>query len=281
MSFDAKNLVLRVALAVVAIPLVLWIALTGGRLLMALSAGLILVAAWEWVRLCDIGRMRWLSMYGVLAPLALGAAWWPLGGGAWAPTAVALVLVAFMLALTGPWAQIGALRAVGGMVLGTFYIGLFGLMVPISEGFRVAGIVEGGRVLATIFAIVWVGDTFAYVGGTTLGRHRLAPRVSPRKSWEGAIFGFIGAVIGAFLGGWLFHVHALPTVELAGIGAFIGVIGQLGDLAESMIKRDSGVKDSSALLPGHGGVLDRFDSFLFSLPVVWGWMLLRPWLLGT
>jgi phosphatidate cytidylyltransferase len=118
-----------------------------------------------------------------------------------------------------------------------------------------------------LFASIWLCDSAAYFAGRALGRTKLFERVSPKKTWEGAAAGFVFA-IGAFL---LARVLVLPylTVTSAVVcGAIVGVFGQVGDLAESLLKRDAGVKDSSALIPGHGGVLDRFDSLLFVSPLV-------------
>lgn len=125
----------------------------------------------------------------------------------------------------------------------------------------------GGWTVLSIFASIWACDSGAYFAGRAFGRHRLFERVSPKKTWEGAIAGFLAA-IGAFL---LMRALALPylSVPQAVIcGVIVGVFGQLGDLAESLLKRDAGIKDSSALIPGHGGVLDRFDSILFVSPLL-------------
>lgn len=114
----------------------------------------------------------------------------------------------------------------------------------------------------------WFGDTAAYYVGRTFGRHKLAPNVSPKKSWEGAI----GSVFGAVLFGVIYMGYFLPDVpywKVVLIAACANIAGQGGDLAESAMKRGAGVKDSSNLLPGHGGWLDRVDSSLFALPVVW------------
>jgi phosphatidate cytidylyltransferase len=117
-------------------------------------------------------------------------------------------------------------------------------------------------------ALSWVGDIAAYYIGRSLGRHRLAPRVSPKKSWEGS-----GASVAAsVLFGWLFLRWTLPQVPVwhaIPLAAAGNVAGQLGDLVESAIKRGAGVKDSGTILPGHGGFLDRVDSTLFALPVVY------------
>jgi phosphatidate cytidylyltransferase len=124
-----------------------------------------------------------------------------------------------------------------------------------------------------LFAIVWLGDTAAYYVGSRIGRHKMAPVVSPKKSWEGAAAGFLtGVVAAAVWSVWrLARLH--PGVLLLAAGT--AVAAQIGDLVESMIKRGAGVKDSGSILPGHGGLLDRFDALLFATPV----MLIGAWLL--
>jgi len=122
--------------------------------------------------------------------------------------------------------------------------------------------------LMLALALSWVGDIAAYYVGRSLGRHKLAPRVSPKKSWEGAA----ASVAGSMLFGWLFLRGVLPSVpawQAVVLAAAGNVAGQLGDLVESAIKRGAGVKDSGTILPGHGGFLDRVDSTLFTLPVVY------------
>jgi phosphatidate cytidylyltransferase len=117
-------------------------------------------------------------------------------------------------------------------------------------------------------ALNWVGDTAAYYAGRYFGRHKLAPRVSPAKTWEGAI----ASVLASLLFGLLYlgkYVSQLPLWSVAAMAILGNMAGQLGDLAESAIKRGAGMKDSGNLLPGHGGVLDRMDSSLFSLPAVY------------
>lgn len=115
--------------------------------------------------------------------------------------------------------------------------------------------------------VSWTGDTGAYYVGRVIGRHRLAPRISPAKSWEGAV----ASVITAAAVGTLYCAYLLPSVPLigaVGLTAVTNVAGQIGDLAESAMKRGAGVKDSGTTLPGHGGWLDRVDSALFAIPVV-------------
>lgn len=117
-------------------------------------------------------------------------------------------------------------------------------------------------------ALNWAGDSTAYYVGRTLGKHKLAPVVSPKKTWEGAA----GSVAGSLLFGLLYMGHFMPRVpiwEIAVLAIIGNIAGQLGDLAESAMKRGAGVKDSGTLLPGHGGILDRVDSSLFAIPAVY------------
>jgi len=126
----------------------------------------------------------------------------------------------------------------------------------------------GGYTVISILACIWICDTAAQFVGLKYGKHKLFPRVSPNKSWEGAISGFIAAVATALLA--QYTVLPFFTVgECLVIGAVVGAFGQLGDLAESLLKRDARVKDSSQIIPGHGGMLDRFDSLLFVSPILY------------
>jgi phosphatidate cytidylyltransferase len=125
----------------------------------------------------------------------------------------------------------------------------------------------GGATVIALFAAIWICDSAAYFAGKAFGRHLLFERVSPNKTWEGAVAGCVAA-IGAFL---VARALVLPYLPLAGAivcGAVVGIFGQVGDLAESLLKRDAGVKDSSTIIPGHGGVLDRFDSLMFVSPLI-------------
>ena len=117
-------------------------------------------------------------------------------------------------------------------------------------------------------ASIWICDSAACFLGTAFGKHKLFPRVSPNKSWEGAVAGFIFAIV-AMIAAKAVVLDELNLTDAVVIGFIIGTIGQIGDLVESLIKRDAGVKDSSQLIPGHGGIFDRFDSLLFTSPAVY------------
>ncbi len=125
----------------------------------------------------------------------------------------------------------------------------------------------GAWTVLTIFVSIWICDSAAYFAGRAFGKHKLFERVSPKKTWEGAIAGFLGA-IAAFLVMQSLVLPYLTVVQALICGVIVGIFGQLGDLVESLLKRDAGVKDSSSLIPGHGGVLDRFDSILFVSPLL-------------
>jgi phosphatidate cytidylyltransferase len=185
----------------------------------------------------------------------------------------------------------GALANIAATILGVFYVafslgsfvGIRELFVPadfpVYAHFTVPGPsvpreIEaqiyswGGFTVLSIFGAIWLCDSAAYFAGRAFGRHKLFPRVSPNKTWEGALAGFAAAVL-VFV---LFQRLLLPYLSLRDAvvcGAVVGVFGQIGDLTESLLKRDAGVKDSSSLIPGHGGVLDRFDSLLFVAPLLY------------
>jgi len=154
--------------------------------------------------------------------------------------------------------------------------GISGISISIALGFgllaRLRMDFQSPWVMFIPLLICWLGDSLAYFAGSAFGRHKLAPSISPAKSWEGFFAGVAGAIGGAVLAGSVGAEFPLLTMLIAGVaGGFAAVIG---DLLESAMKRDAGVKDSGAFLPGHGGFLDRFDSILAVVPVVWALLFL-------
>jgi phosphatidate cytidylyltransferase len=131
----------------------------------------------------------------------------------------------------------------------------------------------GARLILALFIIVWFGDTGAYFLGSAFGKHKLAPRVSPKKSWEGALGNVLGNLGGAFLMRAFVCTQWTPVDAIA-IGLLLGLVGQLGDLVESTWKRSAGVKDSNIgiSIPGHGGMLDRVDSLVFAAPALYAYV---------
>lgn len=128
---------------------------------------------------------------------------------------------------------------------------------------------ENSSMLFCIFIFLWLNDSGAYLVGSTIGKHRLFERISPKKSWEGFWGGLILSVLAGYLIGqflWNNFYDNRPPLLFAGLGLVVSIFGTLGDLTESLLKRTAGVKDSSNLIPGHGGILDRIDSLLFAVP---------------
>jgi len=156
----------------------------------------------------------------------------------------------------------------------TVFAALFlGTLLGYQVGLRGLGDEVGGDLVFFLFLVVWGGDAAAYYVGSSLGRHFLTPRISPRKTVEGAAAGIAGGVLAAFLARiWFFQ--QLRPLDCVVAGSLLGAAGILGDLVESMWKRGSGLKDSASLVPGHGGILDRCDSLLFGGPILYYYFLL-------
>lgn len=164
-----------------------------------------------------------------------------------------------------------AINNLGSTLLGIFYIGFFAASIlNLREFYNTSAFTysQGGYLILAILVSIWLCDSAAYFIGSAYGLHKLMPRVSPKKSWEGAIAGFIFAVIGMIAAKSLV-LDFLTITNAIVIGIIVGLFGQIGDLVESLIKRDANVKDSSAIIPGHGGIFDRFDSLLFTAPIVY------------
>lgn len=169
-----------------------------------------------------------------------------------------------------------AINNIGSTLLGIFYIGIFSASIINLRQFYADSVFtysQGGYLILSILISIWLCDSAAYFIGSAYGLHKLIPRISPKKSWEGAIAGFIFSVVGMVVSK-SFMLEFLSLTDAIIIGIIIGVFGQIGDLVESLIKRDTNVKDSSSIIPGHGGILDRFDSLLFTAPIVYLYLLL-------
>ncbi len=154
--------------------------------------------------------------------------------------------------------------------------GITGISIALALGFGLLAKLrldfQSPWVMFVPLLICWLGDSLAYFAGSAFGQHKMAPTISPAKSWEGLIAGIAGAVGGAVLAGTV--GAGFPLIVMVVIGAAGGIAAVTGDLLESAMKRDAGVKDSGAFLPGHGGFLDRFDSILAVVPVVWALLFL-------
>jgi phosphatidate cytidylyltransferase len=180
---------------------------------------------------------------------------WPM----W-PLVAGLFFLAALFGLGGTDNQRGFLTGVSALFGALYLGGLFGFLIRLRQA------PHGVEATIFVLVVVWVTDAAAYFAGRTLGRHPLLPRVSPGKTWEGSVAGLLGGVAVAAL---LFGVEHQAPGTGALVGGAVSVAGQIGDLVESNFKRFVGAKDSGSVLPGHGGVLDRFDSALFALPAAY------------
>ena len=189
-------------------------------------------------------------------PLLALAVW--LGG-------IPLLLVAAVAALLAIW-ELRALLRRFSLIL--WLLASLIVSAALASGLALRESDDGLAWLGYAILITFASDTAAYAVGSLIGRHRLAPSISPSKTWEGAMGGIIGAAAMSTIFAGFFELDALPLAAAIALGAVLSVLGQLGDLGESWLKRKAGVKDSGSLLPGHGGVLDRLDSLLPILPAV-------------
>ncbi|MGW8321952.1 MAG: phosphatidate cytidylyltransferase [Thermodesulfobacteriota bacterium] len=173
---------------------------------------------------------------------------------------LALTAGLLLIRLFAPRNPEGAVRDVGVACSGLLYIcGLLSYQVLLRS--------RGSEYIVLLYAVVWSCDGLALYAGRFFGRHKLYPAMSPNKTLEGAVGGLLGGVLAAGVVNYFFEISSYSVVML--LGAAASAVGQAGDLVESMLKRDAGVKDSSALFPGHGGVLDKIDAALFAGPVLY------------
>ena len=258
----------RLVTAAIGVPILVAIALACPNwavwLLFSLAAA---IGAQEWMSMCLGGRLGvagWAGVVGVFAILAAG--YWGAGISLYATTAIVVLVSTILTVWSGEVSD--AAKRLTSILSGIIYTTvLFGGMLVIAaapESRHSVAVGQGGWMLFPMF-VVFAGDTGAYFAGRAFGRHKLAPVLSPKKTWEGAIGGAIASVGGGFLcqalllpdlAAWQVVVLALPAA----------VLGQVGDLCESALKRSTGVKDSGRILYGHGGMLDRVDGLIFAAP---------------
>lgn len=279
-----SELTKRVLFAVVAIPAVaavLWFGDAPLAILLSVASAL---AAWEYYRLAAATGARPFAALGIVlaasVPLMVHAA----RLGLWIPPLPMVALLVPLLLTVALWAR-GVpgrpLEAVATTLFGVWYTGGMLAFAYALRYHRFAiGATAGALLVALPVVLTWVNDSGAFVVGKRFGTRRLMPSVSPGKTVAGAVGGALFCVVGT----WLYVEFALRPFAALGltmsgillVGLVLSAVAQIGDLVESLLKRQAGVKDSSSLIPGHGGVLDRTDSLLFTLPV--GYLLLE-WLL--
>ncbi len=252
-----RSLTSRILVAAAGLPVVLWLVWLGGWWLFGLAAAAALVALHEFFSMTR--RLRPLVLAGYIGALAalvgiqVGGVEWALAGF------LSTFAAAFVLKALAQTRQ-STTVSVGATVLGAGWIGLGLAHVILLRDLSQHGKLAALTVLLTVFA----ADSAAFLVGQLLGRHRLAPSISPGKTWEGFVAGAVVAVLVPFFALYEERDDFLGVWHALGVGGAIAVAGPLGDLFESALKRDMQVKDTGMLLAGHGGMLDRIDSLLFA-----------------
>lgn len=253
-------MVARILTALVGIPALILLAWTGGIPFLLVVMLLSLLGLSEYYRLTRVPIG--LRVWGYLAGSALLVSVFLAAGGAW-DNGVALFLVALLITVLASFPRLTFEQA-GSAVLGVLYVPfLFSFLLKLE------GLPGGAAFTVLTFSLTWVSDTLAFLVGSRWGRHRLVPRLSPKKTWEGAVAGVAGSVL-VMLGvhKWFGFASGWAAV----LGLSVGLATGIGDLIESALKRLAQVKDSGHLLPGHGGILDRFDALLLAAPVMYAWL---------
>jgi phosphatidate cytidylyltransferase len=246
----------RILTAVLGVPAIIIFIQAGGVPFFFLILTLSLLGLREYYCLAHIPQE--LRIWGYTAGALLLWALWRqpdyLGGMA------AFLLLSLLVTILGAFPRFTFEQA-GSALLGVLYIPfLFSYLL------RLHGLPGGREYTLLTFILTWVSDSVAFLVGTRWGRHRLAARLSPKKTWEGAVAGWFGCVL------VMFFVHSwfgLGIWQAMAIGTVVGLAAEVGDLVESALKRQAQVKDSGNILPGHGGILDRFDALLFVAPVMY------------
>lgn len=262
-----KGLGRRVLTAAVLLPPVVFLIWLGPWGLAPLLAAFAILGAREFLRLmrgADGLHTPWIAAGSAVLLIASSGRLVPLGVPA---SLLLIVLVSFGAGFLRPGGRLLSGLAVA--LVGSIYVGLLPGTLLRFYALGPGGTADPWPVYYALL-LVWSCDTSAYLVGSQVGRHRLWPRVSPSKSWEGAVAGVAGSTILAVaFGGW---VPGLTLAGRIGAGILVGVFAQLGDLAESMMKREADLKDSGSMLPGHGGVLDRLDSLILAAPILYYWL---------
>lgn len=259
----------RVIVILVMVPCLYFITLRGGVFFLILADLIILLGLREFYVLMKAKGYQPFEVLGYFCAMAISWYAWRQGVG------VPLILTgSLLLIMVRELFRRDMSRSLGHIavtIFGIMYIGWMGSHLVMLRQLPVALGLEdiiGARLVFFAALVTWSTDTGAYLFGVALGRHKLIPRISPNKTVEGAL----GGLLAAGFCGWICSKGLTPFLTpLAAtvIGLITGVMAQLGDLVESMIKRDVGIKDTAELIPGHGGILDRFDSLLFTVPVLY------------
>ena len=258
-----NNLGTRVVVALFGIPLIIIVSVLGRWPFVIFTLAIALISFFEFSQMV-INKRHYVNMLiGILSISAIVINTYEHYIGY---HSLIVMIVSALLALELLRNKGSAISNLGSTLLGIFYIGFFSSsLIALRQLYEYSYFLydQGGYLIISVFASIWLCDSAAYFIGSAVGSHKIFPRISPNKSWEGTITGFFFAIFGMIVS------HFLSTSNAVVLGMIVGIFGQTGDFIESMFKRDTNVKDSSGLIPGHGGIFDRFDSLLFTVPAVY------------
>ena len=273
-----NNLTSRILVAIVGIPALVFVILNGGVLFFGLILIISSIGLWEFYSMAEKKGAFPNKYLGILTAIVMHSLYyfWSISYtgqrySEFISIGILTIFVATLLLTELFRAKPNALLNIALTVGGVLYVAVFfQCLLQIHTMLSLVSTVpmQGGYFVMCIFITIWLCDTAAYFVGRAIGKNKLFERISPNKTWEGAIAGALVAV-GGFIGVAAWLLPTLSITHAAILGGIVGTIGQAGDLAESLLKRDAGVKDSSNILAGHGGVLDRFDSILMVSPVIY------------
>ncbi len=255
----------RVLTAIVGIPFLLYLIHAGGLCFSLFIVAVAALCLHEYGLILTLGGRPTQRVNAVVLGGAL-AACVALSG----PVGLFLTAVIAVLMLREMLSREHSLDRVALTLFGALFLGWMPAHLALIRDLRP----YGERLTFLFFVSVWAMDTAAMAAGKSFGRHKLAETLSPKKTWEGAAAGFLSANLVALLFQRFALPEALSVPQALALGSLIGLFGQLSDLAESLVKRAVGAKDSGRLLPGHGGVMDRFDSFILCAPAVYYFLVL-------
>jgi phosphatidate cytidylyltransferase len=265
-----NNLLTRIIIAIIFIPFILYISYSGGLAFMSFVILLIFFGLIEFSSILRLKNISILRTLFILSGILIGISVY------YFDVRFIPIILLVGIFISGLYQLVKnkfnfAIENLSSFLFGLIYVSVFfSFLILIREFPKVLGLEYqlGGLWVIFIFFCLWLSDTLAYFIGTPFGKHKILPEVSPKKSWEGSMGGMAGAILAAIFSKIIF-LKEIPFNQLLFLSILISIFGQLGDFVESSFKRSANLKDSSRIIPGHGGILDRFDSLLFTAPLVY------------
>jgi phosphatidate cytidylyltransferase len=267
---NLKSFAVRSVVAIIFGPLIILAFLIGKYFLLGLSLLIVLLSLYEYFNLVKLKNAYGQTAIAMISGSAIVLSLYFTGERLFIPILILTFIIIFFIELYrkngSPFLNTAV--TLFGIIYYALMFGCWILVRQISDSYPRFDYHIAGKWIILIIATTWVCDTAAYLLGSFFGRHKLMERISPKKTVEGAVAGIIFAMLTAYVCHKTF-VEGLRLVDSMALGALVGIMSQYGDLFESLLKRDAGVKDSSSIIPGHGGIMDRFDSLTILAPLVY------------